>query len=67
MEISMVKFKSERAYKPDSVFTVESHRSINLRRRTQPRRRSFLWAADRSTARCDLPEGFAKTPKRSRI
>jgi len=63
MEISIVKFKSERAYKPDSVFTAESHRSINLRRRTQPRRRSFLWAADRSTARCGLPEGFARTPR----
>ena len=31
---------------------------------TQIRRRSFLWAADRSTARCGLPEGLARTPKR---
>lgn len=34
-----------------------------LRCRAQVRRRSFLWAADRSTARCSLPEGFARTPR----
>src|SRR5437870_1183108 len=43
---------SERAYKPDSVFTAESHRGMKPRRRAQSRRRSFLWAADRSAARC---------------
>src|SRR6266566_6778621 len=54
---------SERAYKPDSVFTAESHRGIKPQRRAQSRRRSFLWAADRSTARCGLPEGFVRTPR----
>ena len=33
------------------------------RRRAQSWRRSFLWAADRSTARCGLPEGFVRTPR----
>ena len=33
-----------------------------LRSRAQTRRRSFLWAADHSAARCGLPEGFARTP-----
>jgi hypothetical protein len=37
--------------------------ALKLRRRAQPRRRSFLWAADRSTAQCSLPEGFVRTPR----
>ena len=55
---------SERAYKPDSVFASKRHSWPESRNATQIRRRSFLWAADRSTARCGLPEGLARTPKR---
>jgi hypothetical protein len=58
------RIRSERAYKPDSVFAPERHRGPRAATPTQTRRRSFLWAADRSTAQCGLPEGLARTPKR---